>query len=124
MSARETASDVSLSAIARSSTRRPRESPVALREIKLCVEQSENNLYLSELGLTSDSLPPQIWDMTHLRWLNLCDNEIQALPPEIGKLVSTNAGSMMVTSAFAQISEQSRFAASQLVCKRPDLPPT
>src|SRR6266566_9069643 len=43
-------------------------------------------LGLSGLALTQ--LPPELWQLTTLQWINLHSNQLSQLPPEIGKLAN------------------------------------
>ncbi len=55
-----------------------------LEEIEQAARDKSTDLDLSEAGLTF--LPAQIFQLSHLEWLTLDDNQLTFLPPEIAKL--------------------------------------
>ena len=57
-----------------------------LSRINQAALEEASELDLSGLGLRS--LPPQVWNLTNLTFLNLEHNELTALPSEIGNLIS------------------------------------
>jgi len=59
---------------------------VALQDIQKVHRDGETNLYLCKLNLSSTSLPRLLWMQSQLKWLNLCDNDLDHLPSEIGLL--------------------------------------
>ncbi|MDI1315373.1 leucine-rich repeat domain-containing protein [Prosthecobacter sp.] len=58
----------------------------ALKRIEECQRKGEEAIFLdlSDLGLTM--VPPEIGQLTKLRWLNLDNNQLRTLPSEIGQL--------------------------------------
>ncbi len=57
----------------------------ALRRIDECRRLGGEELVLAGLSLTR--LPPAIWRLSNITWLNLNDNRLATLPAEIGHLV-------------------------------------
>ena len=57
-----------------------------LSRIDRAALEEASELDLSGLGLRS--LPPQVWNLTNLTFLNLEHNELTALPSEIGYLTN------------------------------------
>ena len=72
-----------------------------LSRINQAALEEASELDLSGLGLRS--LPPQVWNLTNLTFLNLEHNELTALPPEIGYL--TNLSVDMKFTANAVLSK-------------------
>jgi hypothetical protein len=49
-------------------------------------DQQGRLVHLSLAGLHLDSLPPEVWQFSHLHTLHLADNHLKQLPAEIGQL--------------------------------------
>ena len=58
----------------------------AVREFCECIENGRTQLDLSSCGLIS--LPPEIGQLTSLKWFSCDNNQLTELPPEIGQLTS------------------------------------
>src|SRR5260221_158663 len=65
-------------------TLRPTGYAAALHKIQEVAQTKATALDLSEMELTS--LPPEIWQLTHLKELKIADNDITSLPSEISLL--------------------------------------
>lgn len=59
-------------------------APYILRKIQLCQAYNEDWLNLNSLELTE--FPPEVFELTHLKTLNLHYNAIQTIPEDIVKL--------------------------------------
>lgn len=57
---------------------------IALKKILQAEQTGTDVLWLSEMGLTE--LPPEIGNLTSLKFLHLENNQLSNLPPEIGRL--------------------------------------
>jgi internalin A len=62
---------------------------IALQLIEEARVSGATELDLSDLGLTE--LPPELWQLNNLRWLNLFYNQLTNLPSEIGQLTKLQA---------------------------------
>ena len=63
------------------------ESQLAIQEIQRALATGEHNVYLCELLLTTNNIPELLWESKWLRWLNICDNEIETLSPKLANLI-------------------------------------
>lgn len=61
----------------------------SLAEIERVQATNASNLYLCSLCLTNDSLPDELRELAHLKWLSICDNELTHVPSPVLSLLGT-----------------------------------
>ena len=59
---------------------------LAASEVEQAAASKSPNLYLCGYALTDFTIPPQIFLLDQLHWINLCDNRISKIPNQISLL--------------------------------------
>jgi hypothetical protein len=63
------------------------------------LEMAKGNPLLAISGDVLESLPAEMFELTHLEDILLGDNQLPSLPPEIGKLTTSRPSGSPVTSS-------------------------